>query len=211
MFADLSDAGRRLADLVDGSSLDDPLVLALARGGVPLAEQVARRLDAPLDVLVVRKVGHPAQHELGIGAVVEGSEDVVVGEVAEQLGIEPERVRGLAGAELEEVERRVRLYRGERPLRDVRDRDLVLVDDGVATGVTAEAALRALRSRGARKLVLAVGVAASDTAERLAALADEVVCVLATDDLGAVGAWYDDFTMPTDDEVRAVLAHGAGQ
>ena len=209
MFEDLADAGRQLAHLLDPSTLHDPLVLALARGGVPVAEQVALALDAPLDVLVVRKVGHPAQHELGIGAVVEGSRDVVLGEVADRLGIDPDQVRALAEPEHEEVLRRVRLYRGDRPLPEVRDRELVLVDDGVATGVTAEAALRALRARGARRLVLAVGVAAFDTVERMVDLADDVVCVTVPRDLGAVGAWYTDFTPPTEDEVRATLARAA--
>jgi putative phosphoribosyl transferase len=208
-FTDLADAGRHLAGLLDPATLHDPVVLALPRGGVPVAAELARALGLPFDVLVVGKVGHPVQRELGIGAVVEGTERVLLGEAAHWHGITPDLVRDLAVAEHEEVARRVRRYRGDRPLPDVRGRDVVLVDDGLATGVTAEAALHALRERGARRLVLAVGVGATQTLQRLTGAADELIAVISTPDLGAVGAWYDDFTSPTDDEVVALLERSA--
>jgi predicted phosphoribosyltransferase len=187
-FLDRQDAGRRLGERVAGLGLDDPVVLALPRGGVPVACEVARALGAPFDVIVARKVGAPGRPELGIGAVAEG--DFVVG-----VPDAPEET-------WEELQRRVQLYRDGRPLPDLAGRDVVVVDDGLATGVTAAAALLSVRSHGPRRLVLAVPVGVPETVARLDA---EVVCLAAPRNFVAVGQWYDDFSQTTDEEVLAFL------
>lgn len=181
--------------------LRDPIVLALPRGGVPVAARVASRLDAPLEVFVATKIGMPGQPELGIGAVAEGG--AVVRSYAAPPGFER-----LAEEARQELERRVARYRGERALPPLEGRNVVLVDDGLATGVTAEAALLALRQERPARLVLAAPVGAPDTVQRLGGpgLADEIVCLERPGDLGAVGRWYDDFTQTTDEEVAELLA-----
>jgi putative phosphoribosyl transferase len=204
-FHDRTDAGRQLAERLRGRSFVDPVVLALPRGGVPVGFEVATALGAPLDVFVARKIGAPGQKELGVGAIAEGSDDVVASEVARMLDIDDRRLRQLAERERPELDRRVAQYR-DGPLVDVTGRDVIVVDDGLATGVTAEAALRALRQRKPRSLVLAVPVAAPDVAERLKAVADDVVCILFPTDFRAVGLWYDTFSQTSDDEVIALLA-----
>jgi putative phosphoribosyl transferase len=204
-FKDRRDAGGRLAAKLAAEELDAPVVLALPRGGVLVAGPVAAALGAPLAVFVARKVGAPGQPEYGIGAVAEGSDEVVTTAAAETLGITGDQIRSLAADERTEVERRVRLYRGDHPLPQVEGRDVVLVDDGLATGVTAEAALRALRRMGPRRLVLAVPTCARDTVQRLQDIADSIVCIVAPEQFGAVGSWYDDFGQTTDEEVLALL------
>lgn len=204
-FHDRTDAGRQLAERLSGRSFVDPVVLALPRGGVPVAFEVARALGAPLDVFVARKIGAPGQKELGVGAIAEGSDEVVASEVARMLDIDDRRLRELADKERPELDRRVAQYR-DGPLVAVAGRDVIVVDDGLATGVTAEAALRALRKREPRSLVLAVPVAAPDVAERLKAIADDVVCILFPGDFRAVGLWYDSFSQTSDAEVNALLA-----
>lgn len=204
-FHDREEAGRRLADRLAELELHRPVVLALPRGGVPVAAPVAAALDAPLDVLVARKVGAPGHTEFGIGAIAEGSDEVVTSDAAARVGVSPEQMDSLAAAEREELERRVRLYRGDAELPELQDRDVLLVDDGLATGVTAEAALRSLRRTEPRRLILAVPVAAPDTAVRLSVLADEVVCLERPPDFGAVGYWYEVFDQTTDDEVIGLL------
>ena len=202
-FRDRVDAGRQLADRLP-ADLDDPIVLALPRGGVPVAKEVADRLGAPLEVLVARKIGAPGHAELGIGAIAEGGA-IVGSDLVRALRLSANEFEALAERERGELARRVERYRGSRPLPVVEGRDVVLVDDGLATGVTAEAALRALRDEAPRRLVLAVPVCSPDTAHRLVPPADEVVCVLSPRDLIAVGVWYDDFTQTSDDEVLALL------
>jgi putative phosphoribosyl transferase len=204
-FHDREEAGRRLADRLAELELHRPVVLALPRGGVPVAAPVAAALGAPLDVLVARKVGAPGHTEFGIGAIAEGSDEVVISDAAARVGVSPEQMDALAAAEREELERRVRRYRGDAELPELKDRDVLLVDDGLATGVTAEAALRSLRRTEPRRLILAAPVSAPDTAERLTALADEVVCLECPPDFGAVGYWYAVFDQTTDDEVIALL------
>jgi putative phosphoribosyl transferase len=204
-FRDRPDAGRQLAQALARLELDDPVVLALPRGGVPVAFEVARTLGAPLEVFVARKVGSPAHPEFGIGAVAEGG-GLVAGPVVRAIDLSDDEFRRLAAAEQDEVARRVERYREGRPLPALGGRDVVLVDDGLATGVTAEAALRDLRPRRPRRLVLAAPVCAADTAGRLGALADGVVCVLSPDGFGAVGRWYECFDQTTDAEVLDLLA-----
>ena len=205
-FRDRSDAGRQLAQRLSYLDLPDPLVLGLPRGGIPVAAEVARVLGAALDVFVARKIGAPGHEEFGIGAVAEGSEELVLTDFAVLLGLDHAELRALADRERVEVERRVRFYRGERELPDIKGRDIVLVDDGLATGVTAEAALRSLRRRGPGRLILAAPVCAPDSAARLRPFADDVVCVTEPPVLVAVGRWYDDFRQTTDAEVLQHLS-----
>jgi putative phosphoribosyl transferase len=204
-FRDRRAAGKQLAGLLRHIDLAEPLVLALPRGGVPVGHEIASALGAPLDVLVARKVGAPGHPEYGIGAIAEGGGVVVDPHALEMLGITDEDFARLADAERIELERRVASYRGSRPLPDLAGRDVVLVDDGLATGVTAEAAIQAIRSLHARRLVLAAPVCAPDTADRLGRLADEVVCVMRPEGFAAVGQWYERFDQTTDDEVMALL------
>jgi putative phosphoribosyl transferase len=205
-FRDRRDAGRQLAERLGALDLTDAVVLALPRGGIPVAAEIANRLHLPLEVFVACKVRAAEREELGLGAVAEGSDELVVGDVARALGIDQGRLDDLAEPARREVARRVDVYRGERLLPPVGGRDVVLVDDGLATGVTTEAALRALRHRRPRRLVLAAPVGAAATVARLATVADEVVCLLAPPHFLAVGEWYDDFRPTSDAEVIHALA-----
>jgi putative phosphoribosyl transferase len=193
--------GKALADL----RLDRPIVIGLPRGGVPVAAEVAAALDAPLDVWVVRKLGVPFQPELGMGAIAEGPSLVLDRRMVEMLGITSEQVMAVVRREADEVRRRVRLFRGERAAPEVRGRTVVLVDDGIATGGTARAAVRALRKRGARRIVLAVPVGAPETLATLRREADDVVCLHAPADLRAIGLWYERFGQVPNEDVVAIL------
>ncbi len=204
-FADRLAAGRVLAPMVAALDLSDPLVLALPRGGVPVAAEVARHLGVGFDVFVSRKIGAPFQPEYGIGALAEGDDPLFDDDVLSRLRLTPNDLQGTVTAERAELARRVDLYRAGRPLPGLAGRDVVLVDDGLATGITARAALRALRRAGPRKLVLAVPVAATETADRLRADAEDVVCAVSAPQLGAVGQFYDDFAATADDEVLRLL------
>lgn len=204
-FRNRRDAGRQLATRLQDEALHDPVVLALPRGGVPVAFEIAQACVAPLDVFVVRKVGAPHHREFGIGAIAEGDVTVRDDAALRMVGVSPERFEQLADAERQELARRVQLYRGDRPLPDPAEHDVVLVDDGLATGVSAEAAIVAMHARDARRVVLAVPVSAADTAARLSANAD-VVCLSAPARFSAVGEWYDDFGQTADDEVLDLLA-----
>ena len=205
-FPDRTDAGRQLAELVAALELADPVVLGLPRGGIPVAAPVAAALAAPLDVFIVRKVGAPGRPELGVGAVAEGLAEPVVNDVAQHLHLSDDDVRRLAVTAEEELARQVSAYRGDRPRTAVTGRDVILVDDGLATGVTAEAGLRALRAASPRSLHFAAPVCASESLHRISGLADHVVSVLVSDTLRSVGEWYDDFTQTTDAEVLRLLA-----
>lgn len=207
-FVDRADAGRQLAGtLVAGIELDRPIVLALPRGGVPVAFEVANALGAPLDVWVARKLGAPGRPELAIGAIAEGGGEVIDRRMLRMLGVSADRLAAVEAAEAEELERRVRRYRGDRPRPDVAGRDVIVVDDGLATGATAEAALRSLRATEpeANRLILAVPVCPADTAARLRTVADAVVAVREEPDFYAVGLWYHDFSQVSDDEVARLL------
>ncbi len=205
-FADRADAGRRLADALAGVALDEPVVLALPRGGVPVGAVVAARLHAPLDVLVARKVGAPFQPELGLGAVAEDDTLVLDRERLAALHLTAADLAATIAREQAELVRRCELYRGGRAPLTVTGRTAVVVDDGLATGGTARAAVATLRRRGADRIVVAVPVCAPDTARRLREETDAVVCVAAPHDFVAVGQWYDDFAQVPDDVVVALLA-----
>jgi putative phosphoribosyl transferase len=204
-FRDRREAGQHLAARLADLGLDSPLVLALPRGGVPVAYEVARALHAPLDVLVVRKIGAPSQPELGVGAIAEGGEPLLDSRMLARLGRTPEDLAETVLRERTEVRRRVAAYRGDLPALAVEGRTVVVVDDGLATGSSARAALRSLRARGVARLVLAVPVCARETAARFADEADDVVCVLSPGDFRAVGAWYDRFDQTDDQEVVELL------
>lgn len=200
-FADRAAAGRLLAEPVAALGLVDPLVLALPRGGVPVGHGVSRRLGACLDVLVARKIGHPDQPELGIGAIAEGGEPVLDGGLLARLGIGTAELDRVVAAERTELARRVATYRAGRPLPTMVGRHVVVVDDGLATGGTARAALRAVRLRGAARTVLAVPVGAAETVVSMGAEADKVVVLAAPRIFRAVGQWYRQFGQLTDSEV----------
>jgi putative phosphoribosyl transferase len=205
LFRNRVEAGRKLAAKLQRLRPERPVVVALPRGGVPVAYEVASALGAPLDVLVARKVGAPGHPELGIGAVAEGGVAFFDDRTIETLHVGREHVDRIAAAERAELSRRVTAYRGNEPPLDVRGRMVILVDDGLATGVTARAAIRALRSNGAASIVFAAPVCAPQTARLLSEEADRVVCVSEPAELFAVGAWYADFSQTGDDEVIALL------
>jgi predicted phosphoribosyltransferase len=205
LYRDRHDAGEKLADaLEDLRGTPNLLVLALPRGGVPVAEAVARRLGAPLDVFVVRKIGYPGHEEFAMGAVASGGIVMVDPALAGQVPEETFRV-ALERA-VRELNDRERLYRGVRPPAQVEGRTIVLVDDGLATGATMRAAVEAIRRRRPERIIVAVPIASPDACEALAREVDRVVCAATPEPFHAVGLWYEDFSPTTDDEVRHILA-----
>ncbi|MEE1941235.1 phosphoribosyltransferase family protein [Streptomyces sp. TRM 70361] len=212
-FHDRRRAGRRLAgplcELQRAGELENPLVLALPRGGVPVGDEVARALDAPLDVLVARKIGAPFNEELGVGAVAGEGPPLFDERSLALLGLTAGRLASRVERERAEVRRREERYRGGRPAPEVRDRTAVLVDDGLATGVTARAALRAVRARGPARLVLAVPVSSRQAAAALEPEVDRLVCLDRPASFQGVGQWYEDFAQLDDDEVVATLRASA--
>jgi putative phosphoribosyl transferase len=204
-FADRSDAGRQLAAQLLPLADERPLVLGLPRGGVPVAEEVAALLGVPLEILVVRKLGAPHNPEYGIGAIAEGGAKVFDQEALALLEISGGELTRIVERETAELRRRVEAYRGDSEPISPRDRTVIVVDDGVATGVTDTAALRAVRRGRPRRLVLAVPVCAPDSLARLREEADEVVCLVAPPQLRGVGQWYEDFGQVSDAEVVAAL------
>ncbi len=205
-FADRRDAGRRLAERLERyRGRDDLVVLGLPRGGVPVAAEVAAALDAPLDVFVVRKLGVPGHEELAMGAIASGGVGVLNDDVVRSVGVHKDEIRAVAARERETLEAQERAYRGHGPPVDVRDRTVILVDDGLATGATMRAGIRALRGLGAAAIVVAVPTAPRETCEALAREVDDVVCATTPDPFTAVGIWYRDFRPVSDEQVRELL------
>lgn len=207
IYSNRRHAGTELAaGLAHLAGRSDVVILALPRGGVPVGYEVARALAAPLDVFLVRKLGVPGRRELAMGAIASGGVRVVNAEVMDWYGLTEADLQDAAREELIELERQERRYRQERPPPAVRDRVVVLVDDGLATGSTMKAAVQAVRAQGPARVVVAVPVGAPQTCGDLAGLADEVVCPRMPRDFSAVGEWYEDFSPTSDDEVRELLS-----
>lgn len=210
-FRDRREAGRTLArELASYRGRDDVLVFGLARGGVPVAWEIAAALGAPLDVFLVRKLGVPQWSELAMGALASGGGVVMNDDVVASLHVTDEQVREVIDSETVELQRREHAYRGDRPIADVRDRIVILVDDGIATGASMLAAVRAVRAAGPKSIVVAVPVGPESTCGELAQQADDVVCMTMPPGFEAVGQVYDDFHQVSDDEVRELLSTPTG-
>ena len=209
-FHDRREAGRLLAaKLAAYANRPDVIVLALPRGGVPVAYEVARALNAPLDIFLVRKLGVPGYEELAMGAIATGGVRVLNDQLVGGLRIPDYIVDEVAASEQQELTRRERLYRGDRPAPDVRCRTVILVDDGLATGATMLAAVKALRQQQPARIVVAVPTASPETCEQLRAEVDDIICAITPEPFHAVGLWYEDFSQTTDEEVRDLLARSA--
>lgn len=208
-FRDRADAGRKLAECIDRSRVErNALVLALPRGGVPVGYEVAKALQVELDVFLVRKLGLPSQEELAIGAIASGGVRVLNEELIAELRVPADLVDRIAAREEREMERREKRYRGNRPRLPVRDRTVILVDDGLATGATMKAATRALHVDRPSRVIVAVPVAAKETCHELRSEVDEIICAFTPWPFQAVGNWYEDFSQTTDEEVRRLLCSG---
>jgi predicted phosphoribosyltransferase len=206
LFKDRRDAGRELAqELSAYAGRSDVVVLALPRGGVPVAYEVALALNARLDIFIVRKLGLPGHEELAIGAIASGGVRVRNEGIVQALRIPEEVIDAVAQRELQELERRERAYRGEQPAPEVRDLTVILVDDGLATGASMRAAVTALRAQHPARIVVAVPTAAPETCEAFKHEVDEIVCAMTPEPFYGVGRWYEDFSQTTDEEVRAYL------
>lgn len=208
-FRDRADAGRELARHLERHAGTDAIVLALPRGGVPVAYEVASSLGLPLDVFVVRKLGTPGHAELAMGAIASGGVRVLNDTVVGELGLDEATIADVAAEEQRQLEEGERRYRGGRPAPDVRGRTALLVDDGLATGSTMLAAVQAVRGLEPAAVVVAVPIAPQETCERLAEEADEMVCAATPEPFGSVGTWYADFGQTTDDEVAGLLERAA--
>ncbi len=202
-FRNRTDAGSQLGEalLARYGGRSDVLVLALPRGGVPVASEVARKLNAPLDIFVVRKLGVPGHEELAMGAIATGGAIVFNDEVVRNLGIPKYAIDRVIERERVELERRERDYRGDRPAPPIKGKTVILVDDGLATGASMHAAVQAVRALGPAAIVIAIPAAASSTCSRLRAFVDDLVCLIKPEPFFAVSAWYDDFSQTTDEEV----------
>jgi predicted phosphoribosyltransferase len=210
IFRDRRHAGQCLATALEKFRVRDPVVVGLPRGGVPVAFEAARSLGAPLDVFVVRKLGVPFQPELAMGAIASGGVTVRNEELLRTLGDSEAVFAGAERAQRAELVQREQLYRGVRPPVAIAGREVIVVDDGLATGATMKAAVQALRKAGATRIVVAVPVGPPDTCRELEELADEVVCLQTPFRFMAVGQWYEDFSQTTDDEVRSLLERASG-
>lgn len=207
VFRDRFDAGARLAVELEPFAQEHPVIIALPLGGVPVAFEVVRALQAPLDILAVRKLGAPGDPELGVGAVAEDGTGVLDAQSAGMQGMTETALEETLAVESRELRRRVERYRGGRPSIPVEGRTVVIIDDGLATGLTDLAAVRALRQRGARQIIVAVPVGSSEAVSMLAAEADGIVCLEVPPRLFGVGMWYRDFTPVSDEQVEALLDH----
>jgi len=206
LFANRSDAGKKLAqDLMEYKGRHDVVVLALPRGGVPVAYEVAQALGAPLDILLVRKLGVPGQEELAMGAIASGGVRVLNSDVLQALNIPGNVVDAVADREQRELERRELEYRGNRPHPDLAGKIVILIDDGLATGASMRAAIEAVRSQNPAKVVVAVPTGSAETCEEFEKITDQIVCNTTPAPFYGVGAWYEDFAQTSDEEVRELL------
>lgn len=209
IFQNRTAAGKKLAEKLLNFKASKPLVLALPRGGVPVGFEIAKRLKTPLDILAVRKLGAPGNSEFGIGAIAPGNIKILDEDSIEHLGITPSQIDKIAAVEKVELKRRLKLYRGSTSAPNLKDQTIILVDDGLATGVTARAAIQSVLLQNPKKLILAVPVCAHDTAESLLRMLrptiDELLCLSLPYELRSVGAWYKDFSAVSDDEVIDLL------
>ncbi len=211
-YHDRPEAGRVLAETLKSyADRPDVIVLALPRGGVPVAFEVARALNAPLDVFLVRKLGVPGREELAMGAIATGGVRLLNEEVVRALRIPDKEIEAVTAIEREELHRRERAYRGDRPPPEISGRVVILIDDGLATGFSMRAAIAALRRENPERIIVAVPVASASTCEEFADEVDEVVCARTPEPFQAVGLWYENFSQTDDDEVRALLALAAKQ
>lgn len=207
-FRDRTDAGRQLAhELRKYAGRSDVLVLALPRGGVPVAYEVAQALDAPLDVFIVRKLGLPQYQELAIGAIASGGVRVLNEALIRAAGVSQVDIEAVTAVEERELNRRLRRYRGDRPFPEIAERTVILIDDGLATGSTMQAAVTALRQERPAAIVVAVPTAPPETCDAFRELVDEVVCAVTPEPFYGVGLWYEDFSQTTDEEVHELLEH----
>ncbi len=205
-FRDRVKAGQYLAErLLQYADAPDAVVLGLPRGGVVVASEVARKLGLPLDIFLVRKLGVPGYEELAMGAIASGGVRVMNEEVLRQISVSESTIEAVTRREERELLRREEAYRGDRPRLDVKDLTVILVDDGLATGATMRAAVKALRRQGPKRLVVAVPTAAPDTCDEFRAEVDEILCAMTPTPFYAVGAWYEDFSQTTDEEVQQLL------
>jgi len=212
IFRDRADAGRQLAArLTRYADRTDVLVLALPRGGVPVAYEVAKELKAPLDVFLVRKLGVPGHEELAMGAIASGGIRVVNEELVHYLGIPDEVIDAIAAVEQQELERRAEAYRDERAPPDIKDHVVILIDDGLATGSTMRAAAASLRLQKPRRIVVAVPVSSPETCDEFRSEVDEIVCAVTPLHFQGVGRWYEDFSQTSDEEVRELLKRAMQQ
>ena len=205
LFQDRADAGWQLAKPLTHYQNQNPIVLALPRGGVPVGFEVAKVLNAPLDIILVRKLGVPNQPELAMGAIASGGVRVLNHEIVRSLNIPDQVIEQVTTKEQQELMRRDRLYRGDRPAMDVRDRIVILVDDGLATGSTMQAAVTAVKQQQPAQIVVAVPLAVSEVCDRFQQQVDEVVCLMSPEPFHAVGLWYKDFSQTADQEVQKLL------
>jgi len=205
-FRDRPQAGQLLSKKLAGyANREDVIVLALPRGGVPVAREIARSLRAPLDVFLVRKLGVPGQEELAMGAIASGGVRILNQDIVQAMGIPAHVIDSVTSTEVQELARRERLYRGDRPAPDVMGRTVILVDDGLATGATMRAAVAALRRMKPSRIVIAVPIAAVPTRQEFAREVDEIVCLHTPEPFFSVGFWYDDFSQTTDEDIREML------
>ena len=204
-FKNRREAGQQLAQRLIHYREEKPIILALPRGGVVVGFEIAQALEAPLDIIIARKIGAPSQPELGIGAVAPGGIRILDEHAVRVLGISEEQIDHITAQELKEMHRRLNLYRGNRPFPEILDSTLILVDDGIATGVTARAAIQSIRRQKPNRIILAVPVAPPETVTKLGAQVDEVVCIITPPDMRAISLWYDNFQQTTDEEVIALL------
>ncbi|MFT3893037.1 MAG: phosphoribosyltransferase [Anaerolineales bacterium] len=210
LFYDRKDAGQKLAEkLLEYANREDVVVLALPRGGVPVAYEVAQALNAPLDIFLVRKMGLPGHEELAMGAIASGGARVINKDVLRMFSVPEGLIEAVARRELKELERREHLYRGDRPMVDVQNRTVILIDDGLATGASMHAAIKGLRNQHPARIVVAVPTGAEETCKAFEHEVDEIICATTPEPFYGVSKWYENFSQTSDEEVQSLLVASA--